>query len=162
VDGPPDHLYSVRPGNKNDGAHVEQKKWARVREEVGYYRYDTAAELARLHEIWALGALFTHYFLPSRSWCSSNATARKSPKTRHGPDTHQRALAHKDVGKPSIITMNAAFRRIKPAALSRQILALTGQFEVLTRAKKAPHTKPPVNTAWNANPWRRFSDEATK
>lgn len=25
-----------RPGNKNDGAHVEQKNWARVRELVGY------------------------------------------------------------------------------------------------------------------------------
>jgi hypothetical protein len=30
-----------RPGNKNDGAHVEQKNWARVRELVGYLRYDT-------------------------------------------------------------------------------------------------------------------------
>ena len=27
-----------RPGNSNDGAHVEQKNWARVRELVGYYR----------------------------------------------------------------------------------------------------------------------------
>ena len=48
-----------RPGNKNDGAHVEQKNWARVRELVGYYRYDTPAELAKLNEIWALDALFT-------------------------------------------------------------------------------------------------------
>lgn len=31
-----------RPGNKNDGAHVEQKNWARVRELVGYLRYDPA------------------------------------------------------------------------------------------------------------------------
>lgn len=30
-----------RPGNQNDGAYVEQKNWARVRELVGYYRYDT-------------------------------------------------------------------------------------------------------------------------
>ena len=44
---------------------MEQKNWARVREKVGYYTYDTAAELARLHEIWALDALFTRYFLPS-------------------------------------------------------------------------------------------------
>jgi hypothetical protein len=35
----------ARPGNKNDGCHVEQKNWAVVRTVVGYYRYDTAAEL---------------------------------------------------------------------------------------------------------------------
>ena len=30
-----------RPGNSNDGAHVEQKNWAVVRTVVGYHRYDT-------------------------------------------------------------------------------------------------------------------------
>lgn len=35
----------ARPGNKNDGCHVEQKNWAVVRTIVGYYRYDTASEL---------------------------------------------------------------------------------------------------------------------
>ena len=34
-----------RPGNKNDGAHVEQKNWTHVRSLVGYLRYDTPAEL---------------------------------------------------------------------------------------------------------------------
>ena len=36
-----------RPGNSNDGAHVEQKNWARVRELVGYYRYDTNLRVPR-------------------------------------------------------------------------------------------------------------------
>jgi len=58
--------------------------------------------------------------------------------------------------------MNAAFRTIKPAALSRQILALTGQLEILAQAKKAPRSKPPVNASWNAREHRRFSNEATK
>ena len=30
-----------RSGNKNDGAHVEQKNWHIVRQVVGYHRYDT-------------------------------------------------------------------------------------------------------------------------
>jgi hypothetical protein len=34
----------ARPGNKNDGCHVEQKNWSVVRTLVGYYRYDTAAD----------------------------------------------------------------------------------------------------------------------
>ena len=34
-----------RPGNKNDGAHVEQKNWTHVRELVGYLRFDTDADV---------------------------------------------------------------------------------------------------------------------
>lgn len=54
-------------GNKNDGAHVEQKNWARVRELVGYYRDDTAGELAKLNEIWELDAVFANYFLSQQT-----------------------------------------------------------------------------------------------
>ena len=36
-----------------------------------------------------------------------------------------------------------------PAALSRQILALTGQLETLAQAKKAPRPRPPVNHGFN-------------
>lgn len=43
-----------RSGKKNDGCYVEQKNWARVRELVGYYRYDTAVELDLLNQIWEL------------------------------------------------------------------------------------------------------------
>ena len=40
-----------RPGNKNDGCHVEQKNWTHVRTLVGYMRYDTPAELKVLNKI---------------------------------------------------------------------------------------------------------------
>lgn len=33
-----DHLHPSRPGNKDDGGHVEQKNWTRVRELVGCMR----------------------------------------------------------------------------------------------------------------------------
>jgi hypothetical protein len=92
-------------------AQVEQKNWARVPEEVGYYRYDTAAELARLHEIWALDARFTRYFLPSKLVFKQRNGAKVTKRHDTAQTPHQRAVAHKDVGKPAIITMNAAFRR---------------------------------------------------
>jgi transposase InsO family protein len=152
-----------RPGNKNDGAYVEQKNWARVRELVGYYRYDTAAELDKLNEIWALDALLANYFLPQQKLVFKQRNGAKVTKRHDQAQTpHQRAVAHKDVRKRPVITMNAAFARIKPAALSRQILALTGQLEVLAQAKKAPRSKPPVNAVWNYRDHRRFSNEATK
>jgi hypothetical protein len=45
--------------------------------------------------------------------------------------------------------VNAQFKRLKPAALSRQILALTGQLEVLALAKKPAALKPTINHAFN-------------
>ena len=151
-----------RPGNSNDGAHVEQKNWARVRELVGYYRYDTPGELGKLNQIWELDAVFTNYFLPQQKLIFKQRSGAKVTK-RHDTATtpHARAIAHDGVRKRPKITMNAEFKRLKPAALSRQILALTGQLEILAQAKKAARTKPPINTAWNNSDWRRKSNEAT-
>ncbi len=60
----------ARPGNKNDGCHVEQKNWAVVRTVVGYHRYDTAAELLLLNEIWQLQSKLTNYFYPQQKLMS--------------------------------------------------------------------------------------------
>ena len=50
--------------------------------------------------------------------------------------------------KRPVIRMNAAFKQIKPGALSRQILALTAELETLAKAKQPPPAKP-INRAWN-------------
>lgn len=151
-----------RPGNKNDGAHVEQKNWARVRELVGYYRYDTAAELEKLNQIWELDALFTNYLLPQQKLVSKQRHGAKVVKKHDAALTpHQRAITDPGLGKRPVIAMNAQFKRLKPAALSRQILALTGELETLTQAK-APPRDYKVNTWFNPPPTRTFSNEATK
>src|SRR5690625_1866611 len=149
-----------RPGNKNDGAYVEQKNWARVRELVGYYRYDTPAELAKLNEIWALDAVFANYFLPQQKLIFKQRNGAKVTK-RHDTATtpHRRAVAHQSMRKRPIITMNAAFKRLKPAALSRQILALTGELETLAQAKKAPRSKPPTSNSAEHSPGPVNGDE---
>jgi hypothetical protein len=51
--------------------------------------------------------------------------------------------------KRPIIRMNAEFTRLKPAALSRNILALSGEIETLALAKKPPRVYPAINRAWN-------------
>lgn len=140
-----------RPGNKNDGAHVEQKNWARVRELVGYLRYDTVGELDKLNEIWELDRVFTNYLLPQQKLIEKHRHGAKVTKKHDAPATpHQRAIAHPNMRKRPIISMNAEFKRIKPGALSRQILALTGQLETLAQAKKPAPAKPRVNHARNA------------
>ena len=151
-----------RPGTSNDGAHVEQKNWARVRELVGYYRYDTKAEPDLLNTTWDLDAVFTNYLLPQQKLVSKVRTgAQVSKKYDAATTPHQRALADPTVRARPKITMNAEFKRIKPAALSRQILALTGQLETLAQAKKAPRSRPPINHGFNPTFSRTFSNEAT-
>ena len=58
--------------------------------------------------------------------------------TAGGTDVWSAAVANKGRRREPMITMNAPFKRIKPAALSQQILALTGKLEVLAQAKRAP------------------------
>jgi hypothetical protein len=140
-----------RPGNKNDGAHVEQKNWARVRELVGYLRYDTPKELDLLNQIWELDRIFTNYLLPQQKLISKHRHGAKVSKKHDTAATpHQRALRHPKTRKRPINTMTAEFKRIKPAALQRQILALTGQLETLALAKKPAPNKPTVSHAFNA------------
>ncbi len=139
-----------RPGNSNDGAHVEQKNWARVRELVGYLRYDTTGELDLLNEIWEVDRVFTNYLLPQQKLIFKQRHGAKVTK-RHDRATipHHRAIADPNVRKMPVIRMNATFKTIKPAALSRSILALTGRLETLALAKTPAPVKPAMNRAWN-------------
>jgi hypothetical protein len=139
-----------RSGNKNDGAHVEQKNWARVREPVGYLRYDTPSELELLNQIWDLARVFTNYLLPQQKLVSRTRRGAKVTKKHDSSKTpHRRAIEHKKMRKRPIITLNAAFKRIKPAALSKQILDHTVRLEALSVAKRPASTKPVVNHGWD-------------
>lgn len=139
-----------RSGNKNDGCYVEQKNWSRVRELVGYYRYDTAAELTKLNEIWELDAVFTNYLMPQQKLIEKQRVGARVIKKHDTAKTpHQRAVLRREIRKRPIIAMNAAFKRIKPMALSRQINALTAQLETLALAKKAPRSLPAIDEPVN-------------
>ena len=70
----------ARPANKNDGCHVEQKNWAVVRTVVGYHRYDTAAELLLLNEIWQLQSKLANYFYPQQKLQSKVRVGAKVTK----------------------------------------------------------------------------------
>ncbi|WP_224090438.1 transposase family protein [Arthrobacter sp. StoSoilB13] len=151
-----------RPYNKNDGAHVEQKNWSRVRELVGYLRYDTPAELELLNQIWELDRIFTNYLLPQQKLVSKVRVGAKVSKRHDAPATaHRRTAAAPNVSPMALIRMNTEYQKVRPAALSRQILSLTRRLETLSTAKQPAPLKPPVNEDWNRRPNRRFSNDAT-
>lgn len=71
-----------RSGNKNDGAHVEQKNWTTMRQLVGYLRYDTAAELLLLNKIWVLQSLVTDILgVSGRAMLTALIDGERDPET---------------------------------------------------------------------------------
>ena len=92
-----------RPGNKNDGAHVEQKNWTHVRELVGYLRFDTPGELELLNAIWTLDARFTNHLL-----------------------TQQKLVERRREGSKVIKRYDAAQTPVERAVASGALYGLTG------------------------------------
>jgi len=134
-----------RPGNKNDGCHVEQKNWAVVRTTVGYYRYDTAAELLLLNEIWQLQSKLTNYFHPQQKLISKVRTGAKvSRKHDRATTPFHRAINHPNTAVDRIIALKRTYSLINPAATQRQIQALTTQLLTLATSKAADGTPAPV------------------
>jgi hypothetical protein len=143
----------ARPGNKNDGCHVEQKNWAVVRTVVGYHRYDTASEMLLLNEIWQLQSKLTNYFYPQQKLIS---------KVRHGAKVtkkYDKAATpfHRVIQHPSttdedrIAALAIAHGRINPAATQRRIQALANSLLTLTTSKAGARVTK-----------RALSNEATK
>jgi hypothetical protein len=127
----------ARPANKNDGCHVEQKNWAVVRTVVGYHRYDTAAEMLLLNEIWQLQSKLTNFFHPQQKLVSK---VRDGAKVTKRYDTAATPF-HRLINHPSMTDENRiaalaiAHGRINPAAVQRRIQALTNQLLTLTTSK---------------------------
>ena len=144
-----------RPGNKNDGCHVEQKNWAIVRTVVGYHRYDTAAELLLLNEIWQLQSKLTNYFYPQQKLISKVRDGAKVAKKHDTAATpFHRAIDHPTMTVERIVALTRTYSLINPAATQRQIQALTAQLLTMTTSKAGPTTKAQV-------PKRARSHEAT-
>jgi hypothetical protein len=144
-----------RPGNSNDGAHVEQKNWAVVRTVVGYHRYDTAAELLLLNQIWGLQSQMTNYFLPQQKLVSKVRDGAKVTKKYDTATTpHRRAERHQKVSTEDKAILADTYPTLNPAAVQRQIQALTQQLLTLTTSKAAATAKPAPRT-------RASTDEST-
>jgi Integrase core domain len=136
----------ARPGNKNDGCHVEQKNWAVVRTVVGYHRYDTAAELLLLNEIWQLQSRLTNYFYPQQKLISKvRAGAKVSKKHDTATTPFHRAIDHPTMTVERIVALTRTYSLINPAATQRQVQALTAQLFTLTTSKAAPGATAPIN-----------------
>ncbi len=127
----------ARPGNKNDGCHVEQKNWAVVRTVVGYHRYTTASEMLLLNEIWQLQSKLTNYYHPQQKLVSKVRHGAKVTKKHDTAATPFHRLINHPlmVDEDRIVALTLVQSKINPAAVQRRIHALTNQLLILTTSK---------------------------
>jgi hypothetical protein len=138
-----------RPGNKNDGSHVEQKNWTHVRELVGYLRFDSDAELAILNQIWELDRTFTNYLLAQQKIVFKQRHGSKVTKRYDRAATpFERALDRSSVVTKDREVMHGVMNAIRPGKLYRQIHDLTTQLEHMALSKAPAPVKPQVNRAF--------------
>ena len=150
-----------RSGNKNDGAHVEQKNWTHVRQLVGYLRFDTDAELELLNQIWRLDGVFTNCLLAQQKLIEKHRHGAKDTKRYDRAQTpYVRALAHDGVTEASRRVMDETFATIRVASIYDQIQTLTGELEHVSLTKGLASIRR-VNKAFNRPLHPEVFDEAT-
>jgi len=151
-----------RPGHKNDGAHVEQKNWTHVRSLVGYLRYDTAAELAVLDEIWDLDWRFTNLLCAQQKLVSRERVGAKIIKRHETAQTpHQRAIAAGALTPHRKAVLTRTLNELRPGRLQRQIDTLAEKLERLA-IRKTPTPIRAVNNQFTKGPRPELLGEATK
>jgi hypothetical protein len=150
-----------RPGNKNDGAHVEQKNWTHVRELVGYLRFDTPAELELLNVIWTLDARFTNHLLAQQKLIERRREGSKVIKRYDVAKTPlERAIASGVLPDARVVSLEKLTRAIRPADLSRRISALAAELERFA-ITKAPTPIRRVNRSFNPALHPEVFDDST-
>jgi hypothetical protein len=150
-----------RPGNKNDGSHVEQKNWTHVRSLVGYLRYDTGAELNLLNEIWDLDHGFTNLLCAQQKLMSRERVGAKVIKRHdHAQTPHQRTLDAGVLTPTQKASLTRTRNAIKPGQLQRRIDTLAAQLQRLALSKTTAPPRP-VNRAFNTSPRPEVLGEAT-
>ena len=112
----------ARPYRKNDNCYVEQKNYSVVRQTVGYQRFDTAAELMVLRQLYQTLRLYTNFFQPTMKLKSKQRFGSRVKKSYHAPQTpYQRVLDCAEVTAADKKKLQCQYRQLNPAALKREI-----------------------------------------
>lgn len=114
----------IRPGQKNDHGHIEQKNDKNVRYFAGYIRIDTDEKLQQLKHLLSLVETFVNHFLPTQQCIEKireniSHTSRKYDKAQ---TPYQRFLKHKKIPKTAKEAMKKLHSTLNPKTLHDQIL----------------------------------------
>ena len=127
-----------RSGKKNDGCFVEQKNYSVVRRAVGYARYDSAAQLRLLNELYGYLRLYTNYFQPVMKLLSKERNGAKVKKKHDVPKTpYQRLMDMPDISPKIKQRLKSEYATLNPAQLKREITRLQERlFKTVARQRR--------------------------
>lgn len=136
----------ARPYRKNDNCYVEQKNYSVVRQTVGYQRFDTAAELMVLKQLYATLRLYTNFFQPTMKLKSKERFGSRVQKSYYDPQTpYQRVLSYAQVSAADKKKLKQQYQRLNPAALKRELDKYRKELFRLAAKKRPVQPKRHVN-----------------
>jgi hypothetical protein len=151
----------TRPYRKNDNCFIEQKNWPVVRQQVGYLRYDTPAELGALQELYRHLRLYVNFFQPQMKLVAKTRRGAKVSKTFDAAKTpYRRILESTPVTKEAKDHLTRTYLELNPAQLKRQITTCQDRLLEVSRSKpqRRKEVKPPPNHPFKASyGWRERS-----
>jgi hypothetical protein len=105
----------TRPYRKNDNCFVEQKNWPVVRQQVGYLRYDTPAELEALGELYSHLRLYVNFFQPQMKLIEKTRHCAKVTKRYDRAQTpYRRTLASAHVADRVKAELTSTYLGLNP------------------------------------------------
>lgn len=117
-------LTRIRPGEKNDHGHIEQKNDKNVRMFAGYIRIDTNKKLEQLTGLLALVEVYVNHFLPTQQ-CVKKFRDNISHSSREydKPQTpYQRFMRHTKIPRSAKNQMKKLHDTLNPKILHDAIL----------------------------------------
>lgn len=110
-----------RPYKKNDQAHIEQKNWSIVRQQIGYDRYETAASGA-LNAFWQEFRSYTNFFQPVLKLKEKSRVDGKVKKVYDEAQTpYQRVMASPHASQADKEQLSQLFVGLDPVLLKRSL-----------------------------------------
>jgi len=108
---------------KNDNAHIEQKNWTKVREWIGYQRFENQEVVALLNDLYANEfRLLNNFFLPSVKLIAKQRIASKIIKKHDKPLTpYQRLLQSKHIDQQTKNQLTQTFQSLNAFELRKMI-----------------------------------------
>jgi transposase InsO family protein len=129
-----------RPYKKDDNAHVEQKNWTHVRKLMGWDRYDTAAAVGALNDLYGHELrLWLNLFLPSVKLAKKVRVGSKVRRRYDGPRTpfeRIRACAQADPEK--LAALEQLQKTLDPFQLGEVVEAKLDRIYQLANRRLSP------------------------
>jgi hypothetical protein len=145
-----------RPYRKNDNCFVEQKNWPVVRQNVGYGRYDTPAELEVLNELYHHLSPYVNFFQPQMKLVSKTRRGAKVSKHFDRARTpYQRILESPHVSGDTKACLTRIYLQLNPAELKRRMADCQSRLLQINRTK--PDRSKEVRRPGHPSAGRKFS-----